>query len=133
MKKEKLSPREWVAITTGAALFFAGVITAIALPTLSSLEPWVGWSLAVTAILGLLLLVVTTVRALLRTDTEGVERQDAARAAMIAVLFTVVAGFSYALLEAFAGLPRLTAAVPAVAAGLVWMIAFAWNRPQGDT
>lgn len=132
MKNEKLSPREWVATTAGTALFFASVITAVALPTLSSLEPWVGWLLAVTAILGLLLLVVTTVRALLRTDTEGIERQDAARAALIAVLFTVVAGFSYALLEAFVGLPRLTAAVPAVVTGLVWMIAFAWNRPQGD-
>ncbi|WP_156892672.1 hypothetical protein [Corynebacterium sputi] len=47
---------------------------------------------------------------------------------MIAVLFTVVAGLVYALPEAFAGMPRLTAAVPAVAAALVWMIAFAWNR-----
>ncbi|MGC5616136.1 hypothetical protein [Georgenia sp. Z1491] len=132
MKKEKLSPSEWVAVTAGTALLFASVITAVALPTLGSLEPWVGWSLAAAAILGLLVLTATTVRALLRTDTEGVERQDAARAALVAVLFVVVAGLGYALLEAFAGLPRLTAAVPAVTAALVWMVAFVWDRPQGD-
>src|SRR5699024_4214453 len=96
------------------------------------LPSWTGWALAVAAILGLVLMVATTVRALLRTDTVGVERQETARASMVAVLVIVVAGYSYALLEAFAGLPRLTAAVPATAAALVWMIAFAWNRPQGD-
>lgn len=132
MDKEKLRPREWLCLAAGTVVFFASTATAIALPPLDSLEAWVGWTLAIAAILGMLLFVATTVRALLRTDTEGVERQDAARAAMIAVLFTVVAGFAYALLEAFAGMPRLTAAAPAVVAALVWMIAFAWNRPDGD-
>lgn len=131
-KKVNFSPREWTAIAAGAVVFFASVATALSLPTLNTLEPWVGWSLAVAAIAGMLLFVGTTVRALLQTDTEGIERQEASRAALIAVLFIVVAGFGYALLEAFAGMPRMTAAVPAVAAGLVWMIAFVWDRPQGD-
>lgn len=113
-------------------MFMACTVTALALPPLETLPSWTGWALAVAAILGLVLMVATTVRALLRTDTVGVERQETARASMVAVLVIVVAGYSYALLEAFAGLPRLTAAVPATAAALVWMIAFAWNRPQGD-
>lgn len=129
---EKLSAREWFAIVAGTIAFFASVVVAIALSPLNTLPPWAGWVLAIAAILGLLVLVTTTVRALLRTDTEGIERQDAARASMIAVLVLVVAGYSYALLEAFTGLPRLTAAVPATAAALVWMIAFAWSRPDGD-
>ena len=70
-------------------------------------------------------------RGLLRTDTEGVERQDAARASMIVVLVIVMAGFAYALLEAFAGLPRMTAAAPAAATALVRMIAFAWRLRGG--
>lgn len=113
-------------------MFMACTVTAVVLSPLDTLPAWSGWGLAVAAILGLVLMVATTVRALLRTDTEGVERQEATRASMIAVLVIVVAGYSYALLEAFAGLPRLTAAAPATAAALVWMIAFAWNRPQGD-
>ena len=129
---EKLSVREWFGVVTGTALFFASVVVAVALPPLDTLPPWAGWVLAVAAILGMLLLVTTTVRALLRVDHQGVERQDAARASMIAVLVLVVAGYAYALLEAFAGLPRLTAAAPATAAALVWMIAFAWKRPEGD-
>lgn len=129
---EKLSGREWFAVVTGLVVFLASTVIAVVLPPLDTLPPWPGWVLAVAAILGLLLLVITTVRALLRTDTEGVERQEAARASMIAVLVIVVAGYAYALLEGFAGLPRLTAAAPATAAGLVWMIAFAWNRPEGD-
>lgn len=131
-KREKLSIREWFAVVVGTLLFFASTVVAVALPPLDTLPPWTGWVLAVAAILGLLLLVTTTVRTLLRTDIEGVERQEAARASMIAVLVLVVSGYAYALLEAFAGLPRLTAAVPATAAALVWMIAFAWNRPEGD-
>lgn len=129
---EKLSVREWVAVVAGLVVFLASTLLAVVLPPLDSLPPWTGWLLAVAAILGLLLLVTTTVRALLRTDHEGVERQEAARASMVAVLVIVVAGYAYALLEGFAGLPRLTAAVPATAAALVWMIAFAWNRPEGD-
>lgn len=50
---------------------------------------------------------------------------------MVTVLVIVVAGLGYALLEAFAGLPRVTAAVPAAAAALVWVIAFAWARDRG--
>lgn len=129
---DKLSAREWTAVGGGFVVFMACTVTAVVLSPLDTLPAWSGWGLAVAAILGLVLMVATTVRALLRTDTEGVERQEATRASMIAVLVIVVAGYSYALLEAFAGLPRLTAAAPATAAALVWMIAFAWNRPQGD-
>lgn len=116
----------------GLVAFLASTVAAVALPPLQTLSTWVGWGLAIVAIMGLVLMVATTFRALLRTDTEGVERQEAARASMISVLVIVVAGFAYALLEGFVGLPRLTAAVPAVAAALVWMVAFAWQRPQGD-
>lgn len=129
---EKLSTREWLAVVAGLVVFLASTVVAVALPPLDTLPSWTGWVLAVAAIFGLLVMVTTTARALLRTDTEGVERQEAARAAMIAVLVVVVAGYAYALLEAFAGLPRLTAAAPATAAALAWMIAFAWNRPEGD-
>ena len=129
---EKLSAREWSAVVAGLVVLLASTVVAVALPPLDTLPPWTGWVLAVAAILGLLLFVTTTVRALLRTDTEGVERQEAARASMIAVLVIVVAGYAYALLEGFAGLPRLTAAAPATVAALVWMIAFAWKRPGGD-
>lgn len=128
----KLSVREWFAVVAGTVLFFVGTVVAGVLHALDTLPPWAGWVLAVSAIFGLLLLVMTTVQAALRVDHEGVERQDAARASLIAVLVLVIAGYAYALLEAFAGLPRVTAAVPATAAALVWMIAFAWNRPDGD-
>ena len=132
MNMKTMSAREWAAVVAGTAVFFAGAVVAGVLYALGSLLAWVGWALAVVAIAGLLLLVGTTVRALLRGDTEGVERQDAARASMVTVLVVVVAGFAYSLLEAFAGLPRVTAAVPAAAAGMVWMIAFAWGRRGGE-
>lgn len=51
---------------------------------------------------------------------------------MITVLVVVVAGFAYSLLEAFRGMPRLTAAVPAAVAGLTWMVSFAWGRWGGE-
>lgn len=124
--------REWLAMILGTVAFFAGAVVAGILYALDALPPWAGWTLAVVAILGLVLLVSTTVRALLRDDTEGVERQDAARASMVAVLTIVVAGFAYALLEAFAGLPRVTAAVPAAATALVWTIVFASGRLRGE-
>lgn len=127
-----LSAREWIAVGTGTAAFFAGAVVAGVLYALDALPPWAGGVLAVVAILGLVLLMTTTVGALLRGDTEGVERQDAARASMVAVLVIVVAGFAYSLLEAFAGLPRVTAAVPAAAAGLVWVVAFSWGRLGGE-
>lgn len=129
---QKLSAREWLAVVAGAALLLASVVVGVALPPLDTLPLWVGRGLGAVAILGLLLVTTTSVRALLRTDTEGVERQEAAQASMVTVLVVVVAGFSYALLEAFAGLPRMTAAVPATAAGLVWVITFAWQRPGGE-
>ncbi|KXK59928.1 hypothetical protein AWW66_21620 [Micromonospora rosaria] len=127
-----LGVREAVAVTAGTVMFFAGAVLAGVLYALNALPQWAGWSLAVTAIAGLTLLVGTTVNALLRGDTEGVERQDAARASMVAVLVVVVAGFAYSLLEAFAGLPRMTAAVPSAAAGLVWVIAFSWGHVGGQ-
>lgn len=123
-----LSVREGFATIAGVVLFFGAAVLAGILYALDELPIWAGWSLAVMAIGGLLLLVGTTVKALLRGDTEGVERQDAARASMVTVLVIVLAGFAYALLEAFAGLPRLTAAVPSAAAALVWTIAFTSRR-----
>lgn len=127
-----LSVREWIAVVSGTVVFFAGTVVAGVLNALGVLPVWAGWALAVVAIMGLVLLIVTTVRAVLRGDTEGVERQDAARASMVTVLVVVVAGFAYSLLEGFAGLPRVTAAVPAAAAGLVWMIVFSWGRWGGE-
>ncbi|MFI2104914.1 hypothetical protein ACH436_16575 [Isoptericola sp. NPDC019693] len=124
--------RDWTGVVTGTVACVAGAVAAGVLHARDSLPAWAGWALAVVAIGGLVLLVATTVRTLLRGDTEGVERQDAARASMVAVLATVVAGFGYSLLEAFAGLPRVTAAVPAAFAGLTWMIAFSWNRAAGE-
>jgi len=127
-----LSVREWVAVTAGTVAFFAGAVVAGVLYALDVLPAWAGWMLAVVAIAGLVLLVATTVRALLRGDTEGVERQDAARASMVTVLVIVISGFAYSLLEAFAELPRVTAAVPAAVAGLVWVSAFSWSRRGGE-
>ncbi|RII11179.1 hypothetical protein DSC45_29400 [Streptomyces sp. YIM 130001] len=128
----KLSLREWVLVVAGTTAFLAGAVAAGVLYALDELPPWAGWTLALVAISGLLSLVGTTVRAMLRGDTEGVERQDAARASMVTVVIITVAGLAYALLEAFAGLPRLTAAMPAAAAVLVWVIAFTWGRPSGE-
>ncbi|MCC4908392.1 hypothetical protein [Microbacterium sp. cx-59] len=122
------SKRERAAVVTGTVVFFAGAVAAGVLHAQGVLPAWAGWALAVIAIAGLVLLVATTLRALLRGDTEGVERQDAARASMVTVVIIVVAGFAYSLLEAAVGLPRVTAAVPAAAAGAVWMVAFAWGR-----
>jgi hypothetical protein len=127
-----LSVRERVAVIAETLVFFAGTVAAVMLSALDVLPVWAGWTLAVVAIAGLVLMIATTVRALLRGDTEGVERRDAARASMVTVLAVVVAGFAYSLLEAFAGLPRVTAAVPAAAAGLVWMIVFSWGRWGGE-
>lgn len=113
-------------------MFFVGAVLAGALHASEALPRWAGWTLAAVAVAGLTLLVGTTVRALLRGDTEGVEHHDAARASLAAVLVVVVAGFAYSLLEAFAGLPRMTAAVPAAVAALVWVIAFTWRHWAGE-
>lgn len=121
-----------MAVVAGAIVFFAGAIVLGILYTLESLDPVTGWTMSAAAILGLVLMVGTVVRALLSGDTEGVERQAAGRASMIAVLVVVVAGFAYSILEAFAGAPRVTAAVPAAVAGLTWMVSFAWGHPEGE-
>ncbi|WP_276780278.1 hypothetical protein [Actinomyces gerencseriae] len=130
----KFSVREWFAVVGDRSCSSQARSSAVC-STHSTFCPHgrdAGWGLAVASILGLLLFIGTTVRGLLRTDTEGVERQDAARASMIAVLVIVMAGFAYALLEAFAGLPRMTAAAPAAATALVRMIAFAWRLRGGE-
>lgn len=116
----------------GLVSFFLAAVVAGVLYALDSLRVWAGWVLVVVAIAGLVLLVVTTVRVLLRGDTEGVERQDAARASMVTVMVVMVAGFAYSLLEAFVGMPRVTAAVPAAGAGLVWVVVFSWGRLGGE-
>ncbi|WP_292764885.1 hypothetical protein [Microbacterium sp. UBA3486] len=127
-----LSVREWFAVVGGLVSFFLAAVVAGVLYALDSLRVWAGWVLVVVAIAGLVLLVVTTVRVLLRGDTEGVERQDAARASMVTVMVVMVAGFAYSLLEAFVGMPRVTAAVPAAGAGLVWVVVFSWGRLGGE-
>lgn len=78
--------------------------------------------MGVVAIMGLVLLIATTVRALLRGDAEGVERQDAgasvdrqragSRGRQVRVL--AVGGVRR--------LPRVTSTVPAAIAGLGWML-----------
>ncbi|WP_424449464.1 hypothetical protein [Microbacterium arborescens] len=128
----RLSTRQWLAIATGAIAFFAGAVVMGFMSALDSLGPTTGWIVTVASISGLVLMIGTVVHALLSGDTEGVERQDAARASMITVLVVVVAGFAYSLLEAFTGMPRLTAAVPAAVAGLTWMVSFAWGRWGGE-
>lgn len=127
-----LSGREWTAIVVGFVAFVGGVVLGAVMYAREALPVWGGWAISLVAILGLVLMVATTVRATLRGDTEGVERQDAGAAAMVAVLFIVVVGFSYSLLEAFVGLPRVTAAVPAALAGLVWMLLFAWRQHENE-
>ncbi|GAA1290445.1 hypothetical protein [Brachybacterium alimentarium] len=128
----RFSLREWVAVVAGTAGFFGCTIAAAVLHARDVLPTWAGATLAALAIAGLVLLVATTLRATLREDTEGVERQDAARASMVAVVVTVVAGLAYSLLEAFGGFPRLTAAVPAAVTGAVWVVAFTWDHWRGE-
>lgn len=70
------SIREWVAVVAGTVVFLVGSVLAGVLYARDALPPWAGWALAVAAVLGLVLLVATTVKALLRGDTEGVERQE---------------------------------------------------------
>lgn len=115
----------------GFVAYFGGIVVATVLISRDALPLWGGWTLGLVAILGLVVFAATLLRGLLRGDTEGVERENAGRAAMLAVVVVLIAGFSYALLEAFVGLPRLTAAAPGVLAGLVWMLNFAWLQREG--
>lgn len=78
------------------------------------------------AVAALLIFFGVTVRATRRQDHVGVERENAARASMVTVLVIVAGGLGYSLLEAFAGAPRLTAAVVSAAAGLVWILSWTW-------
>lgn len=128
--RERLNTREWVAVVVGILAFFAGTVSAALLHADGTPPSWAGWALALTAIIGIIVAVTTLVRGLLRGDTEGVERQDAARASMITVLVIVVGGFGYSLLEAFAGLPRVTTALLAAVAATIWVTVFSW--PQSN-
>lgn len=119
-----------MTVVAGFVAFVGGVVLGAVMYEREALPVWGGWVVSVVAVMGLVLMIATTVRATLSGDTEGVERQDAGAAAMVAVLFMVVAGFSYSLLEAFVGFPRVTAAVPAALAGLVWMLFFAWRQRE---
>lgn len=121
---------EHVSAIGGASAFFSGAVVAGVLSALDRLQPWMGWTLSVLAVVGLVVLVSGTVSALLRGDTEGVERQNAARASMAATLVVAVSGLGYAIFEAFAGVPRLTSAVPAAVTILVWVVVYTWKQPR---
>lgn len=119
--------RERVVLAASFAMFVALTAVGIALfNVLRPLSPWVGAPLGVVATASLAAFVGITVRATRRQDNEGVEREVAAQASMVTVLVVVIAGFGYSLLEAFAGLPRLTTAVMSAFAGLVWVFSFTW-------
>lgn len=127
-----LSKREWSAYGGGLALFVGGVAGALLLRAADGSPTGLSALAAIVSIVGVVLLVAAVVNAVLRGDTEGVEREQASRAALLALLVVVVSGFGYALLEAFAGFPRLTAAVPATLGALVWMLYWTWQRRDGD-
>jgi hypothetical protein len=115
----------WTIGIGGIAVFFLGVATVMTLSINNTLSQWLGITVITVACVGLAVFVYQLVTGIFHTDTEGVERQYAGTAAFISLVTLGVGGVSYSLLEAFAGLPRLTAAVPAVAAGCVWMIVWA--------
>jgi len=127
---DELNRSEWLAAVGGFVLFVGGAVAAGVLHARDSLTVPGGAILAVVAIVGEMALVGAAVRALLRSDTEGVERQDAAAASMVTVLVVVVGGLAYSLLEAFAGLPRVTAAVPAAVALATWVVSWTWLRGE---
>lgn len=119
-----MNKTSWTIGISGFAVFVLGVATALMLYAFDALNQWVGTTVVTVACLGLAAFVYQIVVGMSRADSEGVERQHAGRAAFISLVTLGIGGLSYSLLEAFAGLPRLTAAVPAVAAVCVW--AFAW-------
>lgn len=119
--------RERVGLAASFSLFVALTAVGIVLfNVLRPLSPWVGAPLGVAATASLAAFVGITVRAMSRQDNEGVEREVAAQASMVTVLVVVIAGFGYSLFEAFAGVPRLTAAVTSTFAGLVWVFSWTW-------
>lgn len=132
MGMSDFSKRDWSAYGGGLALFVGGVAGAVLLRAADRSPTGFSTLAAIVSIVGAVLFVATVVNAVLRGDTEGVEREQASRAALLALLVIVVSGFGYALLEAFAGLPRLTAAVPATLGALVWMLYWVWQRRDGD-
>jgi hypothetical protein len=113
----------YVLLTVGAVILYNAVGQA---PT------WSTGVLAGGAVAALIAFFGVAVRATRRQDQEGVEREHAARASMVSVLVIVAGGLSYSLLEAFAGAPRLTAALFAAATGLVWILVWTWlSRERG--
>lgn len=105
------------------------LLTSLAIILYNTMEQTPTWSTGLLgggAAVSLIAFFGVTVQATRRQDQEGVERENAARASMVTVLVIVASGFSYSLLEAFAGAPRLTAAVASAVAGLVWMLTWTW-------
>lgn len=119
--------RERLGLGAGTALYLA--LTTVGIVLFNIMEPiplWLGVLVGGGASAGLIALVGITVRATRRRDNEGVEREVAAQASMVTVLVLGIAGLSYSLLEAFAGAPRVTAAVMSAFAGLVWVCTWTW-------
>lgn len=113
----------YVLFTVGAVILYNA---------LGQAPAWSTGILAGGAVVALIAFFGVAVRATRRQDQEGVEREHAARASMVSVLVMVAGGLSYSLLEAFAGAPRLTAAVFAAAMGLVWILVWTWlSREPG--
>ncbi|MHA7191871.1 hypothetical protein ACX80N_16425 [Arthrobacter sp. MDT2-16] len=118
---------ETAGLLGSLAAYVLLTVWAVILYNTSELAPtWSTGVLGGGAVAALLVFFGVTVRATRRQDQEGVERENAARASMVTVLVVVAGGLSYSLLEAFAGAPRLTAAVIAAAAGLMWILAWTW-------
>jgi hypothetical protein len=123
-KMSKLQP---VVLTSSLILYVALAGLGVFLyNSVGSMPDWVGGLVGVGAVLSLLVFVTSTAKSISGEDREGVEWANAGLAAMVTASVIVVGGFSYSLLEAFAGLPRLTGAVYAAVAGLVWIITMTW-------
>lgn len=125
---------QWWGASIGFVLFIGATVTGALLYAAIAPLPWLtGLLLAVVAIFGLVLFVGVVVHALLREGNEGVEAQAAARASIVTVLVTIVGGVAYSLLEAFVGVPRVTAAMMAAIAGFVWVLSYtSLRRGMGE-
>lgn len=123
------------AIVFPASLICYVLLTVLAIVLYNAADQVPTWWTAVLgggAIAALAGVFGVTIRATHRQDQVGVERENAARASMVTVPVVVVGGFGYSLLEAFAGAPRMTAAVVSAAAGLIWVLTWAWLSQETE-